>query len=205
MMVTALYRLAGETGGEDAAAAWAVQTGLAEGERPEQALSREELAVLLWRFHGSPPAEDALSFSDGADISPEGVQAVSWAQAEGLMYGKPGNLFDPDGTAAVLMRFGQRFPALHVSDGVMDVICGASGIAAMSGGSLLVTDTYNKRVWRVKDGVSTPYAGGETHGDIYGQPQGGYEDGELDQASSWAIAPYGDGWAVSDAANGARA
>jgi len=213
MMAAALYRLAGETGGEDDAAAWAVQRGLAEEEfRPGQALSREELAMLLWRFQGSPPAEAAPAFADSEDISPEAVQAVSWARAEGLMYGKPGDLFDPGGTAtqaeaaAVLMRFGERFPVLRVSDGVMDVICGASGIASMPDGSLLVTDVYNKRVWRVKNGVSTPFAGGETQEDIYGQPQGGYEDGGLEQATflaPWAVAPYGDGWAVSDAANGA--
>ena len=60
----------------------------------------------------------------------------------------------------------------------MDVMCEPSGIAAMADGSLLVTDTYGKLVWRVQNGISTVYAGGTTVEDPYGEPVGGYNDAD---------------------------
>ena len=76
----------------------------------------------------------------------------------------------------------------------------------MEDGSLLVSDTYNRVIWQVKDGVSTVYAGGETVEDLYGQPLGGYNDAPLLNTyfkTPWAVAPFLDGWAVSDAENNA--
>lgn len=87
---------------------------------------------------------------------------------------------------------------------IMDVMCEPSGIAAMEDGSLLITDTYDKVIWRVKDGASTLYAGGETVEDPYGQPMGGYNDAVLEDSyfkSPWAISPFLDGYAVSDPYN----
>lgn len=87
---------------------------------------------------------------------------------------------------------------------IMDVMCEPSGITAMEDGSLLITDTYDKVIWRVKDGVSTVYAGGETVKDPYGQPMGGYNDAALEDSyfkSPWAISPFLDGYAVSDPDN----
>ncbi|NCE65999.1 hypothetical protein D1159_15780 [Pseudoflavonifractor sp. 524-17] len=75
----------------------------------------------------------------------------------------------------------------------------------MADGSLLVTDQYNKVIWRVADGKSLPFAGGDTVEDVYGQPVGGYHDAPLPESLSkdpWAIAPFLNGWAVSDAGNG---
>lgn len=216
MAVTALYRLAGaEAAVPDGAAwyaapaAWAAQEGIVDGSfDPEAAVSRETLAVLLWRGHDSPDAAAETGFADEADISREAVRAVSWIRAEGIMVGEPGNVFVPARTAtraeaaAVLMRCGER----ERIESAMDAICGASGAAAMPDGSLLVTDVYNRVIWRVADGAGTVYAGSETPKDIYGQPQGGGKDGRLDESTfrtPWAIAPYRDGWAVSDAENGA--
>ena len=93
-------------------------------------------------------------------------------------------------------------------ESVMDVICGASGIIMGKDGSLLVTDTYNKVVWQVEpsDGTCSVFAGGETVADIYGEPVGGYNDGKLSESyfkAPWAIAPFLDGYAVSDAENNA--
>lgn len=87
---------------------------------------------------------------------------------------------------------------------IMDVMCKPSGIAAMEDGSLLITDTYDKVIWRMKDGVSTVYAGGETVEDPYGQPMGGYNDAVMEDSyfkSPWAISPFLDGYAVSDPDN----
>lgn len=88
----------------------------------------------------------------------------------------------------------------------MDVMCQPAGAVVMEDGSFLVTDIYNKMIWRVKDGVSTVYAGHETVEDLHGQPIGGYNDGKLEDSyfkKPWAIAPFLDGWAVSDTENNA--
>lgn len=86
----------------------------------------------------------------------------------------------------------------------MDIMCEPSGITAMEDGSLLVTDTYGKVVWKVKDGKSTVYAGGDTVEDPYGEPLGGYNDKDPKGSyfkEPWAIAPFLDGYAVSDSEN----
>ena len=88
----------------------------------------------------------------------------------------------------------------------MDVMCEPSGIAAMADGSLLITDTYGKLVWHVQDGVSTVYAGSNTVEDSYGEPVGGYNDAGPEGSyfkHPWAIAPFLDGYAVTDTDNNA--
>lgn len=88
--------------------------------------------------------------------------------------------------------------------GIMDIMCEPSGITRTEDGALLITDTYGKQIWQVQDGRSTVYAGGETVEDPYGEPMGGYNDA-LPQDSyfkcPWAIAPFLDGYAVSDRDN----
>ena len=88
----------------------------------------------------------------------------------------------------------------------VDAMCEPCGILALDDGSLLVTDAYNKVVWQVKDGVSQVYAGAETVQDLYGEPLGGYNDAERDKSFfklPWAVVPFLDGYAVSDADNNA--
>jgi len=86
----------------------------------------------------------------------------------------------------------------------MDKDCGACAIAADKDGTFLVADQYNKVIWRVRDGVAEQYAGMVTKPDLYGRPLGGYVDGGLEESVfglPWAMAPFLDGWAVSDASN----
>jgi len=86
----------------------------------------------------------------------------------------------------------------------MDKDCGACAIVADKDGTFLVADQYNKVIWRVRDGVAEQYAGMVTKPDLYGRPMGGYVDGGLEESVfglPWAIAPFLDGWAVSDASN----
>ncbi len=93
---------------------------------------------------------------------------------------------------------------ITMEESVMDVMCAASGIAVTADGELLVTDTYNKVIWKVQDGKSTVYAGGDTVQDPYGQPLGGYNDAVLADSyfkDPWAITPFLNGWAVSDTKN----
>lgn len=87
---------------------------------------------------------------------------------------------------------------------IMDIMCEPSGITRTADGALLVTDTYGKQIWCVRDGSSTVYAGGETVEDPYGEPMGGYND-DIPMDSyfkrPWAIVPFLDGYAVSDTDN----
>ncbi len=77
-----------------------------------------------------------------------------------------------------------------------------SGVTA-DGSAMLVTDTYNKVVWRVEGDKVTQYAGAIGVADVSGEPIGVYHDGAIDKAyfmEPWAISPFLEGWAVSDSA-----
>jgi len=216
MAVTVLYRQVGHTAlaseGEAwyaAPAAWAAREGMIEGTfDPDAPAPREAVALLLWRNAGSPEPEAGQVFADAGEITPEALEAAAWVRGEGLMAGYPDGTFRPKQAvtraqmALILTRMEERGKLADA----MDVMCGASGAAAMPDGSLLVTDVYNRVIWHVTEGESTVYAGRETPGDIYGQPEGGDTDGTLEEAAfrtPWAIAAYRDSWAVTDADNGA--
>ena len=77
-----------------------------------------------------------------------------------------------------------------------------SGILLMEDGRFLVTDVYNKVMWTVQGKTVEKYAGLIPVPDISGEPQGVYHDGTAENAGfvePWAIAPYLDGYAVTDA------
>ena len=105
--------------------------------------------------------------------------------------------------AAAMLALSMALPCA-AAESAMDTLCAPSGITSMPDGSFLVTDTYNKVVWRVEGRTSTVYGGVATVGDLYGQPIGGYNDSALNDSyfkEPWAVAPFLDGYAVSDAAN----
>ena len=133
MIVTILWRLQGSPEVEatetftdvspDAwyakAIAWAVAEGVADGYGeglfgPNDAITREQLAAMLWRYAERPESEGGLSaFADGAETSAWAQQAVSWAVSLGLINGVDSDRLDPKGqatraqTATILMRFAQ--------------------------------------------------------------------------------------------------
>jgi len=226
-----LYRLAGEpevhgaSGFSDvqdgawyaAAVTWAARTGLTGGYGDGRfgvgdPVTREQLVTFFWRYAGGREVAEGEAFADAAQISAYAVPAVRWARAEGVLRGLPGNLCDPTGTASraqladLLMKFVENVGAKPSVLSVMNVMCAPTGIALTKDGALLVTDTYDQVVWRVRDGQSAVYAGAKTAADAYGRPAGGYRDGAAAESlfrEPWAIVPFLGGWAVSDAANGA--
>lgn len=133
MIVTILWRLQGspEAEAEETftdvapgdwyadAIAWAAAEGVAEGYedgsfRPNDAITREQLAAMLWRYAASPETGGDLSaFADGDDTSDWAQQAMSWAVAQGLITGVDSDRLAPRGpatraqTATILMRFAQ--------------------------------------------------------------------------------------------------
>lgn len=198
------------------AVCWAAQNGVMSGYSdgrfgPEDCLTREQIAVVLWRYEGFPAAPRGADFADEGSISPYASSAVDWVRSAGLMSGIDGYRFDPQGVttraqaAMILMNYLRRDYVLSEL-AALPADCRPRGMAVMSDGALLVADSYNKVLWRVSGGNGTVYAGGGEARDPYGQPMGGYNDAHPSQSlfqTPWALAPFLEGWAVSDTGNAA--
>ena len=135
MVVTILYRLAGEpdVSGDVSftdvepglwytdAVLWAAQKGIVNGISetefaPSGDLTREQLATVLYRYAESMGYDvsaqaDLSGFPDAGDIQDYATEALSWAVAEGLLQGFEDDSLQPGGTATraqiatILMRF----------------------------------------------------------------------------------------------------
>ena len=87
------------------AIAWAAERGIAGGYGngtfgPDDPITREQLAVMLWRYAGSPAAPGGeLSFIDAEQIGAHAREAICWAVESGVMSGKAGGVLDPKGFA----------------------------------------------------------------------------------------------------------
>lgn len=98
------------------AVAWSAAKGIMSGYGggvfgANDPVTREQLAVLLWRYAGAPSAEAGEAFADESDIADYAQAAADWAQANDIITGKTGSIFDPKGTitraevAAILHRY----------------------------------------------------------------------------------------------------
>lgn len=138
MLVTILYRLDGEPTtlsknpftdvkpGEyyEKAVDWAAENGIVAGTSattfaPNKALTREQMALILYRY-STYKGDDTSSvvsldsFKDVSKVSSWAKDAMGWAVGEGIISGTGQNLLSPAGTATraqiatVLMRFVQK-------------------------------------------------------------------------------------------------
>jgi hypothetical protein len=118
MLLTVLYRLDGQKNGADGepwysdAVSWAVETGISDGSNLDAAVSREQLAAMLYRYAGlQETGRTAPAHSDAADVSDWASEAVAWAVETGILSGKPGGALAPQDNAsraevtAILTRF----------------------------------------------------------------------------------------------------
>ncbi|MDR0813948.1 MAG: leucine-rich repeat protein [Oscillospiraceae bacterium] len=123
MLVTVMYQFAGKPQTTAAnpfsdvpeeawyakAVVWAadnkVVSGIGGGQfAPDKNITREEVAAILYRFAKDYEKLDmsktkALSFADNEQISDFAKIPVSWCVANGIITGKNGNMFDPQGNA----------------------------------------------------------------------------------------------------------
>ena len=118
MLVTVLYRASGSpavTGSANFtdvssnayytdAVAWASANGIVTGYGngrfgSNDPVNRAQIAAILWRYAGSPNAESSQDFADENTIPTYASTAVDWARANGVVNGKEGNRFDPQGNA----------------------------------------------------------------------------------------------------------
>ena len=77
-----------------------------------------------------------------------------------------------------------------------------SGVITSDNGALLVTDTFNKVVWRVEEDTVKQYAGTISVAGLSGEPTAVYHDAVIDRAyfmEPWDITPFHEGYAVTDA------
>ena len=120
MVWTVLGRMAGAdvdgSGNEwyAKAQAWAAASGVSDGANPNGGVTRQELAVMLWRSAGSPEGTAEMSaFSDGGEVAEWAGAAMRWAVANGVLNGdngalKPGAPASRAEVAAMLMRFCEK-------------------------------------------------------------------------------------------------
>lgn len=87
-----------------AASQWAAANGIITGYPdfsfgPDDPITRQQLATILWRYAGSPSAPAGQDYADETFIADYAATAVDWARDNGIIGGKDGNRFDPNGSA----------------------------------------------------------------------------------------------------------
>ena len=87
------------------AVAWATENGIVSGYGnglfgPGDSITREQLAVMLWRYAGSPvAASKELCFNDAGEASGYALSALCWATENGIISGYSNGQLDPKGEA----------------------------------------------------------------------------------------------------------
>ncbi|MCI9026751.1 MAG: hypothetical protein HFF47_01740 [Lawsonibacter sp.] len=140
VLAEALYRLAGspapegeeeapftDVGAEHpnvAAIRWAKAGGVVSGYEggsfgPEDPITREQIAALLWNDRGREEPGAAAPYTDRAEVSDWAAGAVEWAYGVRLMQGTPEGAFLPQSNtsraqgAAVIMNYAQMYYGLR--------------------------------------------------------------------------------------------
>lgn len=105
MLMTVLARFDGaDTSGGDTwyekGMDWAVANGVSDGSAPDGNISREQLAVMLWRYSGSPAPSGSLDgFTDAGAVSGYAQEAMLWAVENGVVSGFGDGTLAPQGQA----------------------------------------------------------------------------------------------------------
>lgn len=123
MIVTILYRQSGSPDVRSDGASWwsdarvwAMANGVSDGTNMEGAITREQLAAMLYRFAQQNGADvsakgDVSRFADHEQISDWALEPMRWAVGAGILSGRTNGTLDPKGlatraeVAAMLMRF----------------------------------------------------------------------------------------------------
>lgn len=99
---------------------WADSTGVVLGYGdgtfgPDDPITREQMAAMLWRYAGKPQAESSLAdFTDESETSQWAESAMLWAVEQGLIEGMGNAQLNPQGqatraqAATILMRFVEK-------------------------------------------------------------------------------------------------
>ncbi len=85
---------------------WASANGIVNGYGgglfgPDDNITREQLAVILWRYAESPAAaQQELNFTDAGKCSDWAMDALLWANENGIMVGNGNGILNPKGGAS---------------------------------------------------------------------------------------------------------
>lgn len=88
---------------------WANDNGIVKGTGdgflPNDPVTREQLATILYRYmmtqnYNTTQRASLSSFSDSSNVSPWAKEAMEWAVSAGLITGKTGGILDPGGNAS---------------------------------------------------------------------------------------------------------
>ncbi|HWS42497.1 MAG TPA: S-layer homology domain-containing protein, partial [Pseudoflavonifractor sp.] len=119
MLMTVLARLDGQdtSRGEfwySAGMEWAKKTGISDGTNPDHSITREQLALMLYRYaKAEKPTGGLDTYSDAGQVSAWATEAMAWAVEQGIIQGAAGRLNPTDiatraEVAAMLERFVKR-------------------------------------------------------------------------------------------------
>ena len=112
--MTVLARLDGaDTTGAalDKGMSWAVEKGVSDGSNPNGTISRQQLAVMLYRYAGSPATQQTLNYPDADKVDGYAEDAMKWAVENGIVGGMDDGTLNPQGpatraqVAAMMARF----------------------------------------------------------------------------------------------------
>ena len=83
------------------AAAEGIVAGIGGGKfAPDRPITRQDLAVMLWRYAGKPePGKNELDFEDSNRVSGYAWKALCWASENGIVSGRGNGVLDPKGNA----------------------------------------------------------------------------------------------------------
>lgn len=120
MLVTVLARLDDEYARGSAtwyerSMSWAVNNGISDGTSPNGDISREQMAVMLWRYSGSPAPGGSLDdFTDASSVSIHARDAMAWAVENKIISGFRNDQLEPQSSvtraqaAQILKSFIQK-------------------------------------------------------------------------------------------------
>ena len=118
MIVTMLWRMEGEPEAEAStftdltqdwyipAVNWAAENGIVNGYSaekfgPNDPITREQLAAILYRYEGTEGTDASIDpkYTDAGDISDWAADAMAWCVAEGIINGRTETTLEPGGNA----------------------------------------------------------------------------------------------------------
>ena len=114
--MTVLARLSGEdfygAGATKKGAEWGAEMGLDDGiADPSKPITREQMAVMMWKMAGSPKSGKPLTASDAGKVSANALAAMQWAVEKGIFKGNLDGTLNPTGNAtrAHVAAFAERY------------------------------------------------------------------------------------------------
>ncbi|MBR6915195.1 MAG: S-layer homology domain-containing protein, partial [Clostridia bacterium] len=214
------------------AVAWAKETGVVKGLTetsfgPDEYITREQLATMLFRFSSTAPVSvperaDLSPFSDDEKVSDWADEPLEWAVEAGLIKGTDGNRLAPDGFAtreqfaAIIERYDNTFilkynrPVLrsHYTEKEYPLVTDADfyvspdGSDGNDGSFERPFATWNRAIEAVRGVEKTPEKGGITVAFKAGSYRGVHVEFTSEDAGTpkcpVVYCKYGDGDVVFD-------